>query len=151
MAIYSADVEGLDELIRDFQKLPRDAINHVTKASNEAAQIIAADAIAKAPKDTGILAKMIRIGKVSIRLAAKGYVRARVYIQHSGTKNKSGASHGTPLELGHKMVLWGKRTGDRVEAKPFMRPAADENKQRIRDLQIRALNNALDEFGRKGG
>ena len=166
MAIFTSDVSGLEDLLKAFKKLPDEAVVYLEKAANTSANIIHKKAVAKVPvgkRDTkyhtgqfekynheaGNLKKNIKMGKVSRRRKNKYYLYSRVYIGHGSLKT-SGAAYGTPLELGHKLVLFGNKTGKHVQERPFLRPAADESKDEVINLYTDALNRALIDFGKKG-
>jgi hypothetical protein len=72
---------------------------------------------------TGNLRRSIR--KLKSKFADGGYI-----IVASGRNVKGGEKgyHAHLIEFGHVKVLWGSRTGERVPARPFMRPAAEKGK-----------------------
>jgi len=48
------------------------------------------------------------------------------YIVEAGGRGSSKGYHAFNVEVGHVLIAWGKPTGKRVPAKPFLRPAAEK-------------------------
>jgi HK97 gp10 family phage protein len=137
MAIYSDTIVGLDELIKDFMKLPDDAIRFLEQASIDGGNKVLIDAKSRVPVDTGNLQRNLKLSKPGARRKRKTLVISRVSFSRK-------AAHAVPLELGHKMVIWGRKTDKHVRARPFLRPAADANKQYVVRVTEHALNRAID-------
>ena len=140
MAIKSASIEGLDELIEAFMKLPEDAMQYVKDGSNEAGNVVLAKAQAKVPVKTGNLKGKLKLGK------AKKSSKNPYQVFSKVTAGK-GAAYMTPLELGHHLVFMGHDTDTDIEPRPFLRPAADESKDEVASIIAESLNKALDEMG----
>ena len=142
MAIYSQNIEGLDELMKAFAAIGDDAIRKIGPASIDGANIVLNKAKANliAHNKTGTLAKSLKVGKPSKRSKNKYKLFATV-------KFSPKAMHGVPLELGHKLVFFGHETNTEVKAYPFMRPAADESKDEVVSAITDAMNKALQEIG----
>lgn len=164
MAIYTSEVVGLDALIDDFMELPEKAIAYMEIAADASAKIVHAKVKENAPVSKygksyykragynhppGTLKKMIKMTKTSKRRKNKYFVTSRVYVGRGSTKEKYGAAYAVPLELGHKVVLFGHPIDMRVPPLPFMRPAADSCKGRVTEIHIEQINNALTDFGNK--
>jgi HK97 gp10 family phage protein len=141
MAIWTADVEGLEDLMKAVAKLPEEAMKELEDASAQAGNKILTRAKSIVPMKTGTLFKSLKLIKASKRRKNKYYIAARISFGKD-------AAHAVPLELGHNLVIFGHKTGKRVEAKPFLRPAADENKQYTIDTMTGALNSALEKFSK---
>ena len=142
MAINSASVEGLDELIDAFTSLPDDALAYVRDGSNSAAQVVCNRAKQLVPIKTGDTQKLLYVRKATARKNAKYKVLSTVAA-------KKGAAAIGPLELGHKLVFFGKHTDRYIEARPFLRPAADENKENVVSAIADSMNKALEQIGGK--
>jgi len=143
MAIYSDTIVGLDDLIKDFLKLPDEAVKYVERASEESGEKVLRDTKALVPVLTGNLRDDLRLRKPNMR-------RKKKYIIFSQVTFTKQAGYATSLELGHKKVLWGKKTGGKVQERPFMRPAADANRQYVTNIMAEAMSRALRDFGAKG-
>ena len=142
MAIYSKTVVGLDKLIKDFKKLPEEAIVHLEKASIDSGAKILTDAKAAVPIETGELRNALKLRKPGAKRKKKAVIISQVTFPKS-------VAYAVPLELGHKLVMFGKTTNIKVKERPFLRPAADANKQYAIDRTIDGINKALTQFGNK--
>lgn len=144
MAIYSKNIEGLDELIEAFVQLPEECVMYIEEASVEPAKKIlikARENVSKYNKysDTGALKKSLKVSKPSKRRKYKYQVFSKVYFGKGG-------AHGVPLELGHRLIINEKDVGA-VKEHPFLRPAADESKDDVINAMVTAMNKALEEMG----
>jgi predicted KAP-like P-loop ATPase len=147
MAINSKSqttVEGLDDLVDSFLKLPEEAVTFLEEASISPAQKILDKAKANVAKynkfsDSGTLQKSLKLGKPNKKRKNKYEVFSKVSFPAS-------AAHGVPLELGHKLVINGKIVGD-VEEHAFLRPAAEENVDNVINAVADGINKALETFG----
>jgi HK97 gp10 family phage protein len=135
------EIEGLEELIASFSKLGDDAIYKLSEPSVKAAQIVQQKAKSKIHNRTGELYRGIKLKKPGKQKNKKAYrIFATVGLARS-------AMHGVPVELGHKLVYFGKKTNEKVEEKPFLRPAADESKEEVARIITDAMNKILNDFG----
>ena len=144
------DVEGLDALMKAFEKLGEVAIKEVETAATESAGVIQSRAIALAPGPTGRKSGKWAHppGNLKNKIKAKAPAKSR--------KNKlkitasvsfsTGAAYGVPVELGHKVVRNGKVVGQ-AAPHPFLRPAADENRGTVEKNVVDAINTSLDDWG----
>jgi len=137
------EIEGLEELIQAFQKLGEDAIFKLSEPSVKAAEIVLAKAKSKIHNVSGELYRGLKVKKPGKQKNKKAY---RIFATVGFGKS---AMHGVPLELGHKLVFFGKKTKEHIEEKPFLRPAADESKQEVGNIIAEAMNKILGEFGDK--
>jgi hypothetical protein len=135
-------IEGLEELLKAFTELPDEAVTYVEQASYPAAQTILNRARGYLTKynDTGALSSSLKANKPSKKRKYKYVIFSKVWFGKGG-------KHGVPLELGHRLWYFGKKTNKDVEARPFLRPAADESKGEVISQMIGAINKALDEMG----
>lgn len=143
MSIYSQSqttVEGLDELIKAFQQLPDDALKYVKEGSISAAQKVCDRAKQLVPENTGATKRLLYVKKPTASAKAKYKVLSTITA-------KKGAAALAPLELGHRLVYFGKQTGVNVEPRPFLRPAADESKEKVVSEMADSMNKALEQMG----
>lgn len=156
MAILSADIQGLEELIRAVAKLPEEALKEV-----EGASIVAGDKILQAAKTNVPVSQSGKqyYGKKewnhtpghlrnSIKLRKPSKSRKKKYLVTASIGFGKGAAYGVPLELGHDLVLFGRRTGKHVEGRPFLRKSADDNKAYATTAMMAGLNSALEKFSK---
>ncbi|WP_128426287.1 HK97 gp10 family phage protein [Gudongella oleilytica] len=142
MAIHSKNqttVEGLDELIAAFQKLGDDALPYLMQGSNEAGSEVLRKAVSKVPVDSGNLKRKLKVIKAK-KSAKYPY---RVFSKVTFPK---GAAYAVPLELGHNLIIDGKKVGV-IKELPFLRPAADESKETVVKAIADSMNKALGEMG----
>lgn len=144
------DVEGLDALMKAFEKLGADAIKGVEEAATGSAEVIRSRAVALAPGPTGRKSgKWAHApGNLKNKIKAKSPSKSR--------KNKlkitasvsfsTGGAYGVPVELGHKVVKNGKVIGE-AAPHPFLRPAADENRGTVEKNVTDAINATLEDWG----
>lgn len=135
-------IEGLEELIKAFSALGEDAFEQLKPYSTQAAEIVLNKARSKIHDRTGNLSRSLKITKASKKNTASGLIVAKVGFGKSG-------AYGVPLELGHRLVFFGKKTNRDVEAKPFLRPAADESKEEVTGIMTNGMNKILGEWGEK--
>lgn len=132
-------IEGLNELIDAFVKLGDDALPYLKDAANEAGNVVLAKAKAKAPVLTGTTKAKLKLIKAKPTQKKPYRIIAKI------SAGKGSAPIG-PLELGHKLVLNGKTVGA-VEARPFLRPAADESKETVANILTKAMEKAIENMG----
>lgn len=141
------EVEGLDKLIRDFDKLGERAMPYLESAIRYSVGQIAADARANI-NDLNDVHNGYPPGNLrrSLVYDMSKYKTGNPYTA-TGTVAIDGekAPYGTAVELGH-----GYRKGERNSRKtpphPFLRPAADKNKARVAKIMVNAMERALREL-----
>ena len=138
--ITELKLEGLEDLIKDFSKLGEDAYEALRPSATEAAEIVLERARGNIRDRTGTLSKSLKVVKPGKKKAQSGVIYAKV------TYGKD-AYYGVPLELGHRLVYFGKKTYKKVNERPFLRPAADESKEEVANIMATGMNKILDEWG----
>jgi HK97 gp10 family phage protein len=133
-------IEGLDELIRDLAAFGDEALKEIEKEQEEAGNILLNKAREKVPVDTGELKNSLYVK----RQKTKPYILASVLTWRDNVR-----AYGAPVELGHGLVFFGKKTGKMVKARPFLRPATDESREKIFNTLISGMDRALKKFGEK--
>jgi len=132
--------EGLEDLMKEFSKLGENAYEALRPSATEAAEIVLERARGNIRDRTGTLSRSLKIIKPGKKKAKSGVIYARV------TFGKD-AAYGVPLELGHRLVYFGKKTYKKVNERPFLRPAADESKEEVANIMATGMNKILDEWG----
>jgi len=148
MAIQSGSsfaIKGIDSLIEAVAEIGDKAMPHVKVGADKGGSRVLAAAKAKVQVDTGTLKAALILRKQRVK-PGKVLYYSQVTIPGTKAGGKGGAHHIVPLELGHRLVVRGKTVGS-VKAYPFLRPAADENKEEVIDDIIDAMNKALGEIG----
>lgn len=138
MANITVKIDGLSDVQRKLEAL-EDAVaaDVMEKAVLIGAKIIQEDASRRAPRRTGKLAK-------SIEIEVKEKSRNSVSVAVGPSKE---AFYGKFVELGHAVVR-GRRKAEKkvvghVPAKPFLRPAIDENEDAVKRTVAETLKAAL--------
>ena len=149
MAIYSKDVEGLEQLIKDFDRLGDAAMPYLENAINYSNKLLYRAVLSKIRNRTGALAKAISIKAPRVSKSAKKLISGALLVRKT-----SECDYGIFVELGHNISKT-KRTGDDhsygtntlgyVEGKPFLRPAADENKETVATILTISMERAIRE------
>jgi len=133
------EIDGLDELIRDFTKLGDNALPYLYDSATEATNYVLNKAREKVPVRTGVLKKSLTARKVK---KSKKYP----YRVFGSVTFKPKGYYGVFVELGHNLKIKGNTVGT-VKAKPFLRPAADESKAEVTRIIAKGLNKALEQLG----
>lgn len=133
-------IEGLEELIKAFSALGEGAFEKLKPYSTQAAEIVLNRARSKIHDRTGNIKRSLKVTKPSKKNTKSGLVVAKVGFGKGG-------AYGVPLELGHRLWFFGKKTNKDVAPRPFLRPAADGSKDETRDLIANGMNKILDEWG----
>lgn len=99
------------------------------KATRSAAAVVAREARRRAPSSTrtGTRDKWSKKTKAKRQgtRSLKQQIRARNVKDRDDPTAIVMSLNAAPVEFGHKMVLWGKKTGRKVKPRPFVRPAID--------------------------
>ena len=135
MAINETVIVGLDDIIRDIEAFGDKATPLIDKIVEDGGNILLQAAKEKVHVDSGTLKKSLVLKK------QKSKQKKVVY--HI-TWGKDVQAYAAPLELGHGLVFMGHPTNKRVPAYPFLRPAADENKEKVYKMLFAGLNKALE-------
>lgn len=133
-------IEGMDELIKAFSALGEEAYEALKPFATEAAEVVLVKTRSKIKNRTGTLSRSLKIVKPGAKKSKSGVIFAKV------TFGKE-AAYGVPLELGHRLVFFGKKTLRDVPEKPFMRPAADESKEEVANIITAGMNEILEKWG----
>jgi HK97 gp10 family phage protein len=149
--LNGVSVEGFDELAEQFMALGEDLIYRLGPATVECAELIARKAREKAPRALVKNEKGFRMElKDGIIVKKPGRQKShKAYRIFASVQLSKEASHGIPVELGHRLFLFGRKTLRDIEERPFLRPAADESKNEVANIMIDAMNEILEEYGGK--
>ena len=137
MPAIGVSVQGVDNLLELLKGLDEDVRGEVVQDGLLAgAQIVAADAAARAPRETGALAESIRAEKrdvepgesVAVGIKAAWYWR---FPEFGVKPHELGRKRGYKVHMGHG-------------AQPFARPAVDENVERVLEATADAIRGALE-------
>lgn len=138
-------VEGLNALVKDLAEFGNEALPGMAEASNEAAEVVlhrAKALVHVSSEDKRHLRDYLVVQKGRVK-RIKGAGGQKKHAYYAKVTFKKGGEHAIPLELGHKLVVHGKTVG-KVQAYPFLRPAADNSKQQVYQILIDEMNNQLE-------
>ena len=146
MADLEIKIEGLDELKKELSQFPEQLQKKaLDKSVRAGSKIIVSAARSKAPvrahewegikypNPPGTLKKGIKAEKARLMPA---------YFRRDIIGFSPSAWYGALVERGHKIVR-GDKTIGHVAAKPFLRPAFDENLEKALDAMKEALGKAI--------
>ena len=121
----------------------------LVKAVTKAAKVVEKEATRLAPKP-GYPGD--KAGKIALNttIDVKKLILGEIVMAIVGPRYPMGA-HGHLVEFGHAKVLWGKRTSERVEAKPFLRPAADTTQAEQERAIVQTLKFTLKAEWKRSG
>lgn len=140
-------MDGYDDIVKAFNDLGNeDLIFKLSEPSIKCAEIIAEKARSKIHFVTGDL-------ELSINVVPPGRKRGKAYQISARVEASQGKMTGSGLngyyaaavELGHRAVVYGKLSDERVTARPFMRPAADESKAEVEAIMADAMMEIIKE------
>lgn len=132
------EIQGVDELVRNLNKIPKNATRRsLAKAAKAGAEPILRSARQKAPVDTGRLRDSLR--------SKYAYQSSRaVRVEISSNMKPKGSSW-------HSYDYYQEFGTSQHPAQPFMRPAADEQKEKAVEETRRMMEQAVLEEVRKLG
>jgi hypothetical protein len=139
MAINDVVIDGLDDIIRDIDKFGEKAMSMIDPIVAEGGNILL-----QATKDKVHVGNYPGGGALEKSLNVKKQKSKQKRIVYNITWGKDVQAYAAPLELGHGLVFMGHPTNKRVPAYPYLRPAADENKEKIYKMLFAGLNKALE-------
>ena len=149
---YGVEIEGLDEFIADLLSLGEVGIRKLRPATIDAANVVATTARLKAPVGVRTIKTAAKHDSKKLRdgiVVKIGSYKRGSYKISSRVELAPGASHGIPVELGHRLYMFGRKTLRHIEGRPFLRPAADESKRAVATIMTDAINEAIEELGGK--
>lgn len=141
MIKFNLEIEGVNKLLKDFERIGKEAVKVADSVTKATAADIAADAARLAPKDTGKLAQSIssqKIGHLSYRIFSDSKYAP---YQEFGT----GGLVSVPKGL-EALAIQFKGKGKRkinMAAQPFLYPAVVINRLYYKQDLDTALNRIL--------
>ncbi|SHH05918.1 HK97-gp10 family putative phage morphogenesis protein [Tepidibacter thalassicus] len=120
-------LEGLKELEQKLQEMGNKTSRIENKAIKKAAEPILEDAKANAPVDTGRLREGLKISNIKTKNGEK-------YVEVGITKGDN-----SEMFYG-KFIEWGT---SKMPAKPYLAPAYEKNKSKIKEIIIKELKKGL--------
>ena len=126
-----------DDVMREVQK-------RLPWAVREAAQIVQDSAQALAPVDDGALRTSIVVEQINEHSAKVGpSIFYDVYVEYGTGIHAKGKSGAKKIPWAYKHPKYGWITTKGNVAQPYMRPAADKNRQKVADVLKVAIGQAV--------
>ncbi len=132
------EIVGLKELVKDLSKFGDEAIIAISPVVDSAGDIVLAKTKEKVPT---------RSGRLKDSLFLRRPKPKKMIAKNTLTWGKDVRAYAAAVELGHELVSFGKRTGKRIAARPFLRPGADESKEKVFRMLIAGMDKILKKFG----
>jgi hypothetical protein len=133
------EIEGIDQIVYDLNVFGERGIIEVEPYVDKGGDILLKKTREKAPVGNypggGALKKSLFLKRTRTR---------KVGYKNILTWGDDVRAYAAPLELGHGLVYMGHPTLKFVKAKPYLRPAADESKEKVYQTITKGINKALD-------
>jgi hypothetical protein len=129
-------VEGMDEFAKALARMQSKMRPMVKAGVDDAGDLLLAETKRKVPAKSGKLKNSLFLKRTDTSSEINNVL----------TWGDDVRKYAAPVELGHGLVAWGHKTGQTVQAKPFLRPAADEKQDEIFKTITNAVDKALEEF-----
>ena len=128
---WNVKVDGLEELVKVFEKMPEVAQEALDSASKEAANVVLQSAKRNCPVKSGKLRDSLDIKAEKTSKPTK-----RSYQVYSKGVSQGGVRYAFAVEAGTS----------KAPAKPFLRPALDENKENIKKTISEKIIEEIDKL-----
>jgi HK97 gp10 family phage protein len=132
---WKVNIEGIEEVASMFIDMSDTCEAILDEATKSAAEIVLKDAKNKVPVDTGKLRDALEISKEKTKKGKVGYQVRSKKLKDGGVK------YAYAVEFGHK-----KKSGTVVAAQPYLRPAIEQNKDKIKDIINEKICEGIDKF-----
>lgn len=134
----SIEIEGLDEVLNRIEKLGD--TSNIEAALSQACALVERSAKQKAPKDTGELRRSITSKIEGTQGIVYTPLEYAPYVEYgTGLFAENGGRKDVPWNYQDDKGNWHSTSGQKPQ--PFMRPALNENREKIVDLLGEAINN----------
>lgn len=131
------DIKGMDKLFKNLDRIKKDFEKEIEKIINEGAKLIKKDAKSRVPVDSGDLKKSIKVKKLEIK-------KNRIKIGVGPVYEKGGDDdvfYWYFVEFGHP------ESDDNYPAQPYLRPAFEKNKRKVKRTIKKEINKLLEKVG----
>ena len=134
----SIEIEGLDDVLNRIEKLGD--TSNIEAALSQACALVERSAKQKAPKDTGELIRSITSKIEGTQGIVYTPLEYAPYVEYgTGLFAENGGRKDVPWNYQDDKGNWHSTSGQKPQ--PFMRPALNENREKIIDLLGEAINN----------
>lgn len=132
------DILGAAEVSMLFRNIDRIGETTLDGAARDGAEIVKKSAKERVPVDTGDLKSAIDIIRKEKSKNPGKKEAYQIGVRWKSRKSPDGVNYGACVEFGHKT-----KSGGQVPAKPFLRPAVDDNRGVIMATVLRRFYEAL--------
>ena len=134
----SIEIEGLDDVLNRIEKLGD--TSNIEAALSQACALVERSAKQKAPKDTGELRRSITSKIEGTQGIVYTPLEYAPYVEYgTGLFAENGGRKDVPWNYQDDKGNWHSTSDQKPQ--PFMRPALNENREKIVDLLGEAINN----------
>ena len=134
----SIEIEGLNDVLNRIEKLGD--TSNIEAALSQACALVERSAKQKAPKDTGELRRSITSKIEGTQGIVYTPLEYAPYVEYgTGLFAENGGRKDVPWNYQDDKGNWHSTSGQKPQ--PFMRPALNENREKIIDLLGEAINN----------
>lgn len=134
----SIEIEGLDDVLNRIEKLGD--TSNIEAALSQACALVERSAKQKAPKDTGELRRSITSKIEGTQGIVYTPLEYAPYVEYgTGLFAENGGRKDVPWNYQDDKGNWHSTSGQKPQ--PFMRPALNENREKIIDLLGEAISN----------
>lgn len=134
----SIEIEGLDDVLNRIEKLGD--TSNIEATLSQACALVERSAKQKAPKDTGELRRSITSKIEGTQGIVYTPLEYAPYVEYgTGLFAENGGRKDVPWNYQDDKGNWHSTSGQKPQ--PFMRPALNENREKIIDLLGEAINN----------
>lgn len=134
----SIKIEGLDDVLNRIEKLGD--TSNIEATLSQACALVERSAKQKAPKDTGELRRSITSKIEGTQGIVYTPLEYAPYVEYgTGLFAENGGRKDVPWNYQDDKGNWHSTSGQKPQ--PFMRPALNENREKIVDLLGEAINN----------
>lgn len=134
----SIEIEGLDDVLNRIEKLGD--TSNIEATLSQACALVERSAKQKAPKDTGELRRSITSKIEGTQGIVYTPLEYAPYVEYgTGLFAENGGRKDVPWNYQDDKGNWHSTSGQKPQ--PFMRPALNENREKIVDLLGEAINN----------
>ncbi len=133
------EIVGMKDVEKLMKEIGKVAQKHITKSVRAGANIVRDEARKNAPLDTKKLKKSIK-AKAERGKKGKKVFRVGFYGEGLAKESKDGNRSFYPVSQEYG---WTMENGKRIHTKPFLRPAIDNNRERINQVILKTLSTEL--------
>ena len=127
-------IEGLEEFIDDLNKYGERAVELMRPYVDKGGDTLLAKTKLKVP---------VRLGTLKRSLYLKRPRPKKLLVKNTLTWGDDVRAYAAPVELGHQLIYFGKRTNTYIAPQPYLRPGADESADSVLKTMIKGVDITL--------